>query len=72
VTCSKCHQCNWGELEADGDGKPSLVVLASAVVHTTFKLRRCCTDGCDGMLRVDGREHALKTIQDQLTAQPGI
>jgi hypothetical protein len=47
VTCSKCHQCNWGELEADGDGKPSLVVLASAVVHTTFKLRRCCTDGCD-------------------------
>jgi hypothetical protein len=59
VTCSKCHQCNWGELEADGDGKPSLVVLASAVVHTTFKLRRCCTDGCDGMLRVDGREHAL-------------
>jgi hypothetical protein len=50
VTCSKCHQCNWGELEADGDGKPSLVVLASAVVHTTFKLRRCCTDGCDEML----------------------
>lgn len=65
AVCPECNSCNWGEPEHEpdakgrADGKPSVVMLASAVVHTIFMCRRCQSSGCTGLLKVDGREHAV-------------